>query len=103
MKFFKPQQAALFPAAVWLFVIIGFFLAQPCGAQQYKWRRAYFPENNSDPWSAVAFNPLSHGRIIFAGPLFPGGVFRSDDGGITWVEHATLLDTNGYPINEVHQ
>ncbi|HET6399814.1 MAG TPA: hypothetical protein VFH95_00285 [Candidatus Kapabacteria bacterium] len=91
-------------SAIWLGAAIGFFSAGPCAAQDYHWRRAYFPHNNSDPWSAVAFNPLSHGRVIFAGPLFVGGIFRSDDGGNTWVEHATLLDTNALSrINDVHQ
>jgi hypothetical protein len=100
MKFFTRQLAAFSLFAVCLLVSIS---AQPCSAQQYRWRRAYFPQNNSDSWSAVAFNPLSHGRIIFAGPLFVGGVFRSDDGGNTWTEHAALLDPDGIPIDEVHQ
>jgi len=82
---------------IWVFPII------PCSAQQYHWRRAYIPQNNSDPWESIAFNPLSNGRVIFAGPRFVGGVFRSDDGGFTWVEHDSLLDPVGLPMNEIHQ
>src|SRR5581483_10386617 len=72
-------------------------------AQGYKWHRAYFPGNNSEVWESVAFNPHSNGRVIFAGPGFVGGIFRSDDGGVTWIEHDSLLDPLAVPISEIHQ
>lgn len=72
-------------------------------AQQYHWRRAYLPFNNQDSWASIAFNPLSKGRVVFAGPDFPGGIFRSDDGGTTWVEHDSLLDPKGTGIGFIHQ
>ena len=66
-------------------------------AQQYHWRRTL-------PFScrSVAFNPLSNGRIIFAGPSHEiNGIFRSDDGGLNWTLHNT--DTLALPLNNVHQ
>ena len=72
-------------------------------AQEYQWHRANLPHFNSDTWTSIAFNPLSHGRIIFAGPDFVGGIFRSDDGGATFVQHDSLLDPSGFPIGFVHQ
>ena len=58
---------------------------------------------------SVAFNPLSKGRILFAGPAFVGGaglgggIYRSDDGGTTWTAHDSVIDPTGYSIGIVHQ
>ncbi len=83
--------------------LLFFFFVATGQAQQYHWRRAYFPKNNTDSWTSIAFNPLSHGRIIFVGPDFVGGVFRSDDGGLTWTSYDSLLDPSGIALSYIHQ
>ena len=47
--------------------------------QQYQWRHAL-----PVPCNLVAFNPLSNGQILYAGPGYgTSGIYRSDDGGYT--------------------
>ncbi len=72
-------------------------LTSACFGQQYHWRRAL-----PVPCNSVAFNPLSNGQVIFAGPGFgTDGIYRSDDGGLTW----TLHNATGsiFPFTYVHQ
>jgi hypothetical protein len=65
--------------------------------QQYQWRHALPVSCNS-----VAFNPLSNGQILFAGPGYgTSGIYRSDDGGYTWALHNTPGLT--FPLTYVHQ
>lgn len=75
-----------------------FLLIIPCCAfsQGYVWKRSL-----PVPVNSIAFNPLSSGKIIFAGPAGFDGIYRSNDGGITWEDNLT----NGLnpPINGVHQ
>src|SRR5665213_577402 len=81
------------------FILLGASALVPnCSAQPYHWRFAL-----SGSWTSVAFNPRSNGQVIFAGPDFVAGIFRSDDGGHTWVEHDSLLDPNGFPISGIAQ
>ena len=86
-----------------LFAAVMLINAPSVYAQEYQWHRANIPLFNGNMWTSIAFNPLSHGRIIFAGPDFVGGIFRSDDGGTTFIEHDSLLDPSGFPIGFVHQ
>jgi hypothetical protein len=65
----------------WLFLAI-FSVPWPVSAQEYHWRKA-LPGN----WHSVAFNPRSHGKVIFVGSAGGSGIFRSDDGGLTWASH----------------
>ena len=76
------------------------FAASNAGAQSYRWRFA-LPES----WQSVAFNPFSKGQVIFAGPTFVEGIFRSDDGGHTWVQHDSIRDPDAtHPIiYSIHQ
>src|SRR5437868_771139 len=67
-------------------------------SQDYHWRRASTLPNV--PWHSVAFNPLSHGRIVFAGSAGMDGVYRSDDGGLTWAEGLSPADA---PLSECRQ
>ena len=66
--------------------------------QSYEWRLALF---QGQGFHSVAFNPLSDGRTIFAGPSGTGGIFRSDDGGLTWTMHDS--GTADFPMLNVHQ
>ena len=61
-------------------------------AQNYDWSLAL-----RGVFHAVAFNPLSNGKIIFAGSR-SDGVFRSDDGGQTWVNRS-----GGQSMSDIHQ
>ncbi|HWF44239.1 MAG TPA: hypothetical protein VG537_06330, partial [Candidatus Kapabacteria bacterium] len=61
-------------------------------AQNYDWSLAL-----RGIFHAVAFNPLSNGKIIFAGSR-SNGVFRSDDGGQTWVNRS-----GGQSMSDIHQ
>ncbi len=67
-------------------------------AQQYHWQRTL-----PDTWTSIAFNPLSHGRVIFAGSDFPGGIVRSNDGGKTWALQDSVIDPLAFPIAAIHQ
>jgi photosystem II stability/assembly factor-like uncharacterized protein len=74
-----------------------FALSGAAFGQHYSWRRTL-----PVPCRAVAFNPLSKGQILFAGPNRDNdGVFRSDDGGITWTLHNT--PTLVPALHNVHQ
>jgi hypothetical protein len=65
-------------------------------AQSYEWHLGLRGD-----FHAVAFNPRSNGRTIFAGPHGSGGIWRSDDGGTTWVLHnAGILP---FSIQDVRQ
>ena len=64
--------------AVFVFSVFG--VGKQCFAQQYHWHVSL----PGRPWSAVAFNPQSNGRILFAGSLGDDSIYRSDDGGHTW-------------------
>ncbi|SRR5579883_2468682 len=81
-------------ALSFLFVTLLSFSSE---AQQYHWRRAKLP---LESWHSIAFNPLSKGRILFAGSELNTGVFRSDDGGITWKATNQPPDR---PITDAHQ
>ena len=74
----------------------------PARAQEFHWKRTL-----SDSWLSIAFNPRSHGRVIFAGPANTQGIFRSDDGGKTWADHDSVIladsESTAYPINHVDQ
>src|ERR1051326_3458162 len=50
---------------------------------------------------SVALNPLSDGKIIFAGPGGFDGIYRSNDGGATWSDN--LTEGLKPEINGVHQ
>jgi photosystem II stability/assembly factor-like uncharacterized protein len=66
--------------------------------QSYEWRLALF---RGQGFHSIAFNPLSNGRTIFAGTAGTGGVFRTDDGGVTWVLHDS--GTADFPMQDVRQ
>ena len=71
----------------------------PVAAQTYSWHRAQtLPAHSS--WHSIAFNPRSNGRVIFAGSAGTDGVFRSDDGGITWGAGTNAPDNS---MNDIHQ
>jgi hypothetical protein len=87
----------MFRVFIFLASVAPGLFAQSVFAQNYHWRRA-LPAS----CRAVAFNPLSKGQILFAGPgRETDGIFRSDDAGATW----TLHDTPGLtiPMNNIHQ
>ena len=71
-------------------------------AQEFHWERTL-----PDSWLSIAFNPLSHGRVLFAGPANTDGIVRSDDGGRSWVRHDSVILATGesdvLPINHVDQ
>ena len=81
------------------------FTASIAFGQGYQWRLAIAGQQ----FHSVAFNPLSKGRIIFAGPRDFGGIFRSDDGGMTWRQYQrgdTAVNISGdtvVNISDVHQ
>ena len=78
-------------------LLLGLFFLSNASAQQYHWRHAL-----SGSFESVAFNPLSKGRIIYAGGDGTiDGIFRSDDGGLTWKHFNT--DTLHIPMNFIHQ
>ncbi len=52
------------------------------GAQPYTWQRTL-----SVPTECVTFNPLSRGKTLFAASLADTGIFRSDDGGLSWAQY----------------
>ncbi len=80
-------------------VLIALSFSSLATAQSYHWRRALtLPANTV--WQAVAFNPLSHGRVIFAGSKGSDGVYRSDDGGQSWIQGLSPADD---PIADCRQ
>ncbi|HWF44238.1 MAG TPA: T9SS type A sorting domain-containing protein [Candidatus Kapabacteria bacterium] len=64
--------------------------------QTYQWQLGLRGDFRS-----VAFNSRSNGRTIFAGPHGGGGIWRSDDGGMTWVLHNTGISP--FSIQDVRQ
>jgi len=78
-----------------LVLVLGIGLS-PVAAQTYHWRLAL-----PGPWHSIAFNPGSHGRVLFAGSSDTRGIYRTDDGGFTWTEH--LDGPTGSIISDVHQ
>ena len=72
-------------------------LSSVCFGQQYHWRRAL-----PVPCNSVTFNPLSNGKVLFAGPGYgTSGIYRSDDGGLTWTFHNSPVSL--FPMTYVHQ
>ncbi|HET6511449.1 MAG TPA: hypothetical protein VFH43_04610 [Candidatus Kapabacteria bacterium] len=61
---------------------VTFLLADVIQAQPYEWRRTM-----ELPTECVAFNPLSKGKTIFVASLADTGIFRSDNGGLTWAQY----------------
>jgi hypothetical protein len=56
-------------------------------AQSYHWQKTYLAEI-----PCVEFNPLSHGRILFAASPDSIGISRSDDGGFYWQNYRAGLE-----------
>ncbi|HET6513431.1 MAG TPA: hypothetical protein VFH43_14665 [Candidatus Kapabacteria bacterium] len=51
-------------------------------AQPYTWQHTL-----QKPAECVTFNPLSFGKTLFAASLADTGIFRSDDGGMSWAQY----------------
>jgi photosystem II stability/assembly factor-like uncharacterized protein len=61
-------------------------------AQPYTWRNTLKVGTE-----CVAFNPLSKGVTLFTSSSDSTGIFRSDDGGMTWVHYTEGMDTLSTP------
>jgi len=75
-------------------VLLLSIFAQSAGAQDYHWHCTF-----SNVTYAVAFNPLSGGRVLFTSTPQSQNIFRSDDGGEHW-HPSNPLDV---PLLVVHQ
>jgi hypothetical protein len=67
---------------LWVLCLCWLSFVSTSDAQPYQWQHTL-----SVPTECVAFNPLSRGRTLFTASLADTGVFRSDDGGLTWRQH----------------
>jgi photosystem II stability/assembly factor-like uncharacterized protein len=78
MKLFFRQSIVLICDTLFLLCVcssIGF-------AQPYDWEKTL-----SFTTECVSFNPLSRGKTLYCASLADTGIFRSDDGGLTWKQY----------------
>ncbi len=75
-------------------MVLGLLVAERSDAQDYHWHCTF-----SNVTYAVAFNPLSGGRVLFTSTLQLQNIFRSDDGGEHWYPSKPL----DVPLPVVHQ
>lgn len=72
--------------------------ASQATAQPYTWENTH-----TSPAECVAFNPLSGGKTLFFASGQQKGVFRSDDGGMTWLQYwQGMPDITSAGLMQIH-
>ncbi len=82
----------LLGSPVFIAFMILLFVSTRASAQDYHWQKTL---DHVTP--CVALNPLAHGRVVFTATPDTTGIYRSDDGGMTWQSFVAGLD----PFNSV--